>query len=318
MEILIFPLDARTQEGMLILDAIGLLWVSQAGCLNYLLNKANRYMQTNEIKILEQEAQVKDKMALIEHKLVVISGKGGVGKTSVSVNLAYALSLKDMDVAILDIDIHGPNIAKMLGIEGKSLHGLASGIQPVKVKNNLFAVSVGLAGYGSDQPIIWRGPMKTAIIRQFLSDVNWGVLDYLIIDSPPGTGDEPLSVCQLIPDLSGAIVVTTPQDVAVMDARKSIQFAKELSIPVVGIIENMSGFICPHCGRETDIFKKGGGEKAAEDTKVTFLGRVPFQPEFVQYADKGTPFMSFKAQTKAAESFIAIVDKIKEFAGDKK
>jgi ATP-binding protein involved in chromosome partitioning len=274
-------------------------------------------MQTNESKILEQEAQVKDKMALIKHKLVVISGKGGVGKTSVSVNLAYALSLLGKNVAILDVDIHGPNIAKMLGIEGQSLHGFEFGIQPVKVKKNLVAVSIALAGYSPDRPIIWRGPMKTAIIRQFLADVNWSALDYLIIDSPPGTGDEPLSVCQLIPDLTGAIVVTTPQDVAVMDARKSIQFAKELNIPVAGIIENMSGFICPHCGKETDIFKKGGGEKAAEDMKVSFLGRVPFQPEFVQYADKGTPFVSFKSQTKAAESFIGIVNKIKEFVGDK-
>jgi ATP-binding protein involved in chromosome partitioning len=275
-------------------------------------------MQTNESKILEQEALAKDKMELIKHKLVVISGKGGVGKTSVSVNLAYALSLAGRNVAILDVDIHGPNIAKMLGIEGKSLHGLESGIQPVKVKNNLFAVSIALTGYGSDQPIIWRGPMKTAIIRQFLSDVSWGALDYLIIDSPPGTGDEPLSICQLIPDLSGAIVVTTPQDVAVMDARKSIQFARELKIPVVGVIENMSGFICPHCGTETDIFKRGGGEKAAHEMKVSFLGRVPLQPEFVEYSDQGTPFMSFKSQTKAAESFTVIVDRIKEFIGDKK
>jgi ATP-binding protein involved in chromosome partitioning len=275
-------------------------------------------MQTNEGKILEQENHIRDKMAFIKHKLVVISGKGGVGKTSVSVNLAYALSLADKDVAILDIDIHGPNIAKMLGIEDQSMHGSEFGIQPVKVKHNLSAVSVALAGYNPDQPIIWRGPMKTAIIRQFLSDVNWGKLDYLIIDSPPGTGDEPLSVCQLIPDLTGAIVVTTPQDVAVMDARKSIQFAKELNIPVVGVVENMSGFICPHCGAETDIFKKGGGEKAAQEMEVLFLGRVPLQPELVEYADQGSPFVSLKSQTKAAESFVAIVDKIRGFVGNKK
>jgi ATP-binding protein involved in chromosome partitioning len=275
-------------------------------------------MQTNESKILEQEAQAKDKMALIKYKLVVISGKGGVGKTSVSVNLAYALSLAGKKTAVLDIDIHGPNTAKMLGIEGQSLHGFEFGIQPVKVKNNLFAVSVALTGYGSDQPIIWRGPMKTAIIRQFLADVNWGALDYLIIDSPPGTGDEPLSVCQLIPNLSGAIIVTTPQDVAVMDARKSVLFARELGVPVIGIIENMSGFTCPHCGIETDIFKKGGGENAAQELKVWFLGRVPFQPEFVEYADKGTPFVSFKDKTRSAEAFFDIIEKIKEFVGDKK
>jgi ATP-binding protein involved in chromosome partitioning len=274
-------------------------------------------MQTSENKILEQESHVKDKMVLIKNKLVIISGKGGVGKTSVSVNLAYALSLAGKNVAILDVDIHGPNIAKMLGIEGQSLHGFEFGIQPVKVKKNLVAVSVALAGYSPDRPIIWRGPMKTAIIRQFLADVNWGALDYLIIDSPPGTGDEPLSVCQLIPDLSGAIVVTTPQDVAVMDARKSVLFAKELKVSVVGIIENMSGFVCPHCGMETDIFKKGGGEKAANELGVTFLGKVPLQPEFVKYADEGTPFVSFENKTKSGDAFIKIVDKIKELVGDK-
>jgi ATP-binding protein involved in chromosome partitioning len=274
-------------------------------------------MQTSENKILEQESHVKDKMVLIKNKLVIISGKGGVGKTSVSVNLAYALSLAGKNVAILDVDIHGPNIAKMLGIEGQSLHGFEFGIQPVKVKKNLVAVSVALAGYSPDRPIIWRGPMKTAIIRQFLADVNWGALDYLIIDSPPGTGDEPLSVCQLIPDLSGAIVVTTPQDVAVMDARKSVLFAKELKVSVVGIIENMSGFVCPHCGMETDIFKKGGGEKAANELGVTFLGKVPLQPEFVKYADEGTPFVSFENKTKSGDAFIKIVDKIKELIGDK-
>jgi ATP-binding protein involved in chromosome partitioning len=274
-------------------------------------------MQTNENRILEQESQVKEKMSLIKNKLVIISGKGGVGKTSVSVNLAYALSLSGRNVAILDVDIHGPNIAKMLGIEGQSLHGFEFGIQPVKVKKNLVAVSVALAGYSPDRPIIWRGPMKTAIIRQFLADVNWGTLDYLIIDSPPGTGDEPLSVCQLIPDLSGAIVVTTPQDVAVMDARKSVLFAKELKVPVVGIIENMSGFVCPHCGMETDIFKKGGGEKAANELGVAFLGKVPFQPEFVKYADEGTPFVSFENKTKSGDAFFEIVGQIRESVGDK-
>ena len=271
----------------------------------------------DEKELIAQEKRLKEKMAKVKYALIVMSGKGGVGKTSVAVNLAYALSLAGKSVGILDIDIHGPNIAKMLGIEKHSLYGSEFGIQPVEVSDRLKAVSVALAGHDSDQPIIWRGPMKAAIIRQFLADVNWGELDYLIIDSPPGTGDEPLSACQLIPNVTGAIIVTTPQDVAVLDARKSVQFAKELKIPVVGIIENMSGFTCPHCGNEIDIFKRGGGEKAAEGLKVSFLGRVPFEPKFVEYADKGTPFVSFQEKSKSAEAFMGIVGKIKEFIGDR-
>ena len=271
----------------------------------------------DEKELIEQEKRLKEKMMKIKHIFIVISGKGGVGKTSVAVNLAYALSLSAKNVGILDIDIHGPNIAKMLGIEKHSLYGFEFGIQPVEVSDRLKAVSLALTGYDSDQPIIWRGPMKAAVIRQFLADVNWGELDYLIIDSPPGTGDEPLSACQLIPNVSGAIIVTTPQDVAVLDARKSVQFVKELKIPIVGIIENMSGFTCPHCGNEIDIFKRGGGEKAAEELKVLFLGRVPFQPEFVEYADKGTPFVSFKNKSKSVEAFMGIVDKVKKFIGDR-
>jgi len=273
--------------------------------------------QVNEKEILEQEKRIKDKISKIKYVLIVISGKGGVGKTSVAVNLGYALSLLEKKVGILDIDIHGPNIAKMLGIEDKSLYTSEFGIEPATVTSNLTAVSLALIGYDPDQPVIWRGPMKTALIRQFLGDVNWGKLDYLIVDSPPGTGDEPLSACQLIPKISGAIIVTTPQDVAVLDARKSVLFAQELKVPVVGIIENMSGFTCPHCHNQIDIFKRGGGEKAAQELKVPFLGRVPFQPEFVEYADKGTPFVSFQEKSKSALAFMDIVGKIKEFIGDR-
>jgi len=273
-------------------------------------------MGTKEAEYLGQEKRLKEKMAKVKHALIVMSGKGGVGKTTVAVNLAYVLSLAGRTVGILDADIHGPNIAKMLGIEKRSLYGFDSGIQPVEVSDRLRAVSIALTGNDSDQPIIWRGPMKAAVIRQFLADVNWGELDYLIVDSPPGTGDEPLSVCQLIPHVAGAIIVTTPQDVAVLDARKSICFAKELKIPVVGIIENMSGFTCPRCGNEIDIFKRGGGETAAKELNVSFLGRVPFQPEFVECADRGTPFAALGEKSKTAETFMGIVEKIKGFIGD--
>jgi Mrp family chromosome partitioning ATPase len=242
-----------------------------------------------------------------------MSGKGGVGKTTVAVNLAYALSLSNKRVGILDIDIHGPNIAKMLGIERSRAAGSVFGIEPTEVLPNLKAVSLALLLDDQDKPIIWRGPLKIGVIKQFLSDVNWGSLDYLIVDSPPGTGDEPLSAIQLIKDINGAVIVTTPQDMAILDARKSIQFARELNIPVIGIIENMSGFICPHCHKEVNIFKKGGGERSAKDFKVPFLGSIAFEPEFVELADRGTPFVSFKKELESSKAFIRIVDKIEDF-----
>lgn len=275
-------------------------------------------MCAGENQMLEQDKRLRENMARIRHSLIVMSGKGGVGKTTVAVNLAYALSLAGKEVGILDVDLHGPNIAKMLGIEGRSILGLGPGIQAVEVSKGLKAVSMGLSGADPDQPVIWRGPMKAMVIKQFLADVNWGSLDYLIIDSPPGTGDEPLSACQLIPNVNGAVIVTSPQDVAIMDARKSVRFVKELKIPVAGIIENMSGMSCPHCGKDIDIFKRGGGRKAAEELGVPFLGEVPFEPELVEYADKGRPFVFFRSKSRSAEAFMGIVDRIREFAGDKR
>ena len=258
-------------------------------------------MREKTVKELEQEKRLKDNLSKIKNKLIVISGKGGVGKTTIAVNLAYGLAVKGYRVGILDVDIHGPNVAKMLGIESKRLMGSDSGIEPVAVLANLKAVSIALVIKDKNQPIIWRGPLKMMTIKQFLSDVNWGELDYLIIDSPPGTGDEPLSVCQLIPDINGAIVVTTPQDVAILDSRKSILFAKELKVPIVGIIENMSGFICPHCKKEINLFGVGGGEKSAHDLGVPFLGRIPVEPEMVKFGDSGQPFISFNKDAQTAK-----------------
>ena len=258
----------------------------------------------------EQDKRLKSNLSKIKNKFIVISGKGGVGKTTVAVNLAYGLAIKGHRVGILDVDIHGPNIAKMLGIENAGLMGSDFGIEPVEVLPNLKAVSLSLINRNQDQPIIWRGPLKMVVIKQFLSDVNWGELDYLIIDSPPGTGDEPLSVCQLIPDINGAVIVTTPQDVAILDSRKSVLFAQELNVPVVGIIENMSGFICPHCKKEIDLFGTGGGEKSAYDLKVPFLGRIPFEPEMIKFGDSGKPFVHFKKEDPTAKIIDEIINKI--------
>ena len=262
---------------------------------------------------VKQDKRLKERMLKIKYKLIVMSGKGGVGKTTVAVNLAYGLAAKGNKVGILDVDIHGPNIAKMLGIEGEKLGGSESGIEPVAVSPNLKAISLSFLLEDKDQPVIWRGPLKMITIKQFLSDVNWGNLDYLIIDSPPGTGDEPLSVCQLIPDINGAVIVTTPQEVAILDSRKSVSFAKEVKIPVVGIIENMSGFVCPHCLQEIDLFGTGGGEKSAYDLKVPFLGRIPIEPDMVKSGDAGRPFVSSGNESPAVKNIESIIAKITEF-----
>jgi len=267
-------------------------------------------MENTKVDQAEQDARLKTNMSRIKNKIIVMSGKGGVGKTTVAVNIAHALAVSGLKVGILDTDLHGPNIAKMLGIEKKVLFGIDSGITPVEVMPNLSAVSLALTGYDPDQPVIWRDPLKMGVIKQFLSDVIWGDLDYLIIDSPPGTGDEPLSACQLIEDVTGAVIVTTPQDVAVLDARKTVLFAKQLNIPVLGVIENMSGFVCPHCKKAIDLFKTGGGENAARELKVPFLGRIPIEPEMVISGDEGRPYISRGRKTEAAAAIGDIIQKI--------
>ena len=269
--------------------------------------------QKVEKERIEQDKRLKERMSRVKNKIIVMSGKGGVGKTTVAVNLAYGLAVKGCKVGILDVDIHGPNIAKMLGIEGRRLTGSRLGIEPIEVLDDLKAVSLALLLENKDQPVIWRGPLKMITIKQFLSDVNWGKLDYLIIDSPPGTGDEPLSVCQLISDLNGAVIVTTPQDVAVLDSRKSVLFVKELKIPVIGIIENMSGFACPHCRRKIDLFGIGGGEKSAKELKVPFLGRIQIDSNIAKSGDSGKPFLSVKNETETFSAINKIVNNIIEF-----
>jgi ATP-binding protein involved in chromosome partitioning len=257
----------------------------------------------------EEELKVSRTLARIKSRILVFSGKGGVGKSTVSANLAMALAQRGERVGALDVDIHGPNLAKMLGAEGKKLDISPEGIRAVQVNENLKLISMSFLLQDPNSPVIWRGPMKMKAIRQFLADVDWGDLDWLIIDSPPGTGDEPLSVAQLIP-ATGAIIVTTPQEVSVLDSRKAVGFALKLNLKVLGIIENMSGLVCPHCGRRIDLFKVGGGERAAAEMGVPFLGRIPIDPQIVVSGDEGKPFADMGKNSEASRAFKEIVEKI--------
>jgi len=265
---------------------------------------------TQKKEINDLDEKLKNNMSNIKHKILVLSNKGGVGKSSVAVNLAYSLNKKGFKVGILDADLHGPSVAAMLGFEGKKLQGNTEGIIPMSVSSNLTAVSMASLIENSDAPLIWRGPLKMMALKQFLGEVKWGNIDYLIMDSPPGTGDEPLSICQLVPELEGGIIVTTPQKIALLDSRKCINFLKNLKIPVLGIIENMSGFKCPHCGNNIDLFKSGGGEKAAEEFKIPFLGKIPIDIDMVNSADEGSPYISQHKNSETTQIFNKIVELI--------
>lgn len=262
-------------------------------------------------KDLGKNPEIRKNMQGIKRKFMVFSGKGGVGKTTVAVNLAYTLKAKGNSVGILDIDIHGPNVIKLLGLENKRLQGESEKIIPLKIFDDMKVISTASIMEDEDTPVIWRGPLKMKLINQFLSDVKWGALDYLIIDAPPGTGDEPLSIVQLLPDLTGGLVVTTPQQLSILDARKSIRFAQQVGIPFIGIIENMSGFICPHCNKRIDIFKTGGGERLAKEMGVDFLGRIPINIELMRLSDEGKVYTRVhKNNTEISESYKHIASKL--------
>jgi Mrp family chromosome partitioning ATPase len=246
----------------------------------------------------------------IRYRLVVLSGKGGVGKSTVAANLACKLAQAGNTVGLLDVDMHGPSIPKLLGLEHAKLESGLLGLNPIALHPNLKVMSIGFMVESEESAVIWRGAIKYRMIQQFLRDVNWGALDYLIVDSPPGTGDEPLSVVQLMGQPAAAVVVTTPQDVAVADVRRSITFCRKVSLPVVGVVENMSGFACPHCGRTTDLFKAGGGEALAREMLVPFLGRVPLDPAVVVSGDVGKPFAEGAIETAAMKAFGPIVQSV--------
>ena len=250
-----------------------------------------------------------DRMARVKHKIIIASGKGGVGKSTVTVNLARALQMKGFKVGILDADITGPDIAKLLGIEDARLMQGPDGIEPAEA-DGIRAASMAFLLSSRDSLVVWRGPMKMAAIKQFIQDVDWGDLDFLLIDLPPGTSDEPLSVVQLIPELAGAIIVTTPQEVALLDSRKAVNMVRAMKIPVLGIVENMSGLICPHCGESISIFGAGGGERMAREMDERFLGAVPMDPSVCALGDSGKTFV--QSQASAASSFNQIVERLLE------
>ncbi len=251
----------------------------------------------------------------VRHVILVLSGKGGVGKSTVSVNLAYALSNKGKRTGILDLDIHGPNIPKMLGIESSNLGAEGNMIEPVRVTGNLMVISMAFLLPDPSTPVIWRGPMKMSAIHQFLEEVNWGPLDYLVVDLPPGTGDEALTVAQMAPNVRGAVIVTTPQDVSTIDSRKAISFIRKLGLPVLGVVENMSSMLCPHCHKEIDIFGSGGGEAISHEMDVPFLGSIPLDPEMRKAGDEGRPFILLKSENptwKCVDNIMEALVKIVE------
>jgi ATP-binding protein involved in chromosome partitioning len=269
-------------------------------------NKEMNPTQTNDDQKLQMQAeqeQIRQRVKQIKHQILVLSGKGGVGKSTVAVNLALSLSLEGRRVGLLDIDIHGPSVPKVLNLEGMTLQMDGEALLPVEVSETLKVMSIGFMLSNRDDAIVWRGPRKYHMIKQFLKDVNWGPLDVLIIDSPPGTGDEPLSIVQLLENADGAVIVTTPQEVALSDVRKGISFCRNLDLPVLGVLENMSGFVCPSCGERTDIFKSGGGEQMAMQMNVPFLGRIPIDPQIVRACDSGQPYVQCYSSSPAAQAF---------------
>jgi Mrp family chromosome partitioning ATPase len=267
-------------------------------CQDTTCTASNRKRDEDD-EAFQQRRRLQSRLCRIKHKVVVLSGKGGVGKSTVAVNLAVALMQSGKRVGLLDVDIHGPSVPTMLGLEHETIQNGEEGIAPITMAG-MKVMSLGFLLQHREDAVIWRGPRKTGVVRQFLSDVVWGDLDYLIIDLPPGTGDEPLSVCQFIQQLDGAVIVTTPQKVAAVDVRKSITFCRQLHVPILGILENMSGFSCPKCGEMTQILCSGAGKNMSEDMGVPFLGAIPIDPKIAEACDGGRSFVQCHSDAPAA------------------
>ncbi|MEJ2649999.1 MAG: Mrp/NBP35 family ATP-binding protein [Sedimentisphaerales bacterium] len=256
-------------------------------------------------------------MENIDKIILVMSGKGGVGKSTIASNLAVWLSMQGKKTGLLDIDIHGPSVPKLLNLESELIKGKDNKIEPVRYRDTLSLMSIGFLLPDDSSPVIWRGPMKHNLINQFTQDVKWGRLDYLIVDCPPGTGDEPLSIVQSIRDIDGAIVVTTPQQLSVIDVKKCISFCRQLNLPVLGIIENMSGFICPECNKKIEIFKGQGGREIADKFDVPFLGKIPLGAEAVTSCDEGKPIVQFDKESQISQALSSAFESLIEINKDK-
>lgn len=264
-------------------------------------------------QVAEDKAILKT-LAGIHYKIFVMSGKGGVGKSSVTVNIAAALAKKGYRTGIMDVDIHGPSVPNLLGLKAGIEVDPSTGLMlPARYNENLSVISMDSLLRDRDQAVLWRGPKKSAAIRQFIADVKWGELDFLLIDSPPGTGDEHMTVIRSIPD-SQCVVVTTPQEISLADVRKAINFLQYADAEILGIVENMSGLVCPNCGVEIDLFKKGGGEQLARTYGIKFLGAIPLDPAAVVAADLGTPVVYLEKHGPAEEAFSAIADAVAKAA----
>ena len=263
---------------------------------------AKKQLDGESAEQYQQRQALHSRLCQIKKKVVVLSGKGGVGKSTVAVNFALSLAHSGLKVGLLDVDVHGPSVPTLLGVAGHTVTGEGNGVDPI-VAQGIKVMSVGFLLQDENEAVIWRGPAKYGVIKQLLSTVNWGELDCLVVDCPPGTGDEPLATMELLGEVSGAIVVTTPQKLAVSDVRRSVTFCHRLSVPILGVIENMSGFICPHCQENVDVFKTGGGEDITSDFGLRNLGTLPLMPEIVIAGDDGVPVVKREEDTAAKRAF---------------
>ncbi|MDD5180320.1 MAG: Mrp/NBP35 family ATP-binding protein [Gallionellaceae bacterium] len=252
---------------------------------------------------------VNKRMSDIKYKIIVGSNKGGVGKSTVTVNLAFALERMGFKVGLADADLHGPNIPKMLGIESVRLRGVEDGIAPHTMPTGMKVASLGLMIEDPNEPIVWRDAVKYEFLIELLGNMSWGKLDFLVIDLPPGTGNEQITIMDFIPNMDGAVVVSTPQDVALLDARKMVSFVRERNIPILGVVENMSGLICPHCSGEINVFRKGGGSDIAGELGVPFIGNIPLDGEITMCSDKGTPIVQSQPDSIPAKAFMGVAEK---------
>ncbi|CAL1589005.1 unnamed protein product [Knipowitschia caucasica] len=267
-------------------------------------------------------AEIGEKLSNVKHKILVLSGKGGVGKSTFSAHLAHALaSDTSKEVGLLDVDICGPSLPRIMGLEGEQIHQSGSGWSPVYVEDNLAVMSIGFLLDSPDDAVIWRGPKKNGMIKQFLRDVDWGDLDYLIVDTPPGTSDEHLSIVQYLSatSIDGAVVITTPQEVSLQDVRKEISFCRKVKLPIIGVVENMSGFVCPKCKNTSQIFPPttGGAEGLCSDLSLPLLGRVPLDPRIARSCDEGRSFLSDVPDSPAAQAYQQIVQSIQDYCSNR-